>query len=90
MLSRRRASACPARPPTRPRAGPSCVPGCPRGRPSGSGYSDHRWATYKQIKDMGGQVCKGERATHVLFYKFDDETQKAQDQPDRCLGAQLH
>ena len=47
------------------------------------GYSDHRWATYKQIKDMGGQVRKGEKATHVLFYKFDDEKQKAQDQPDR-------
>ena len=43
------------------------------------GYSDHRWATYKQIKDMGGQVRKGEKATHVLFYKFDDE--KVQPQP---------
>ena len=40
------------------------------------GYSDHRWATYKQIKDMGGQVRKGEKATHVLFYKFDDEREK--------------
>ena len=47
------------------------------------GYGDNRWATYKQIKDMGGQVRKGEKATHVLFYKFDDETPKAQDQPDR-------
>ena len=47
------------------------------------GYGDNRWATYKQIKDMGGQVRKGEKATHVLFYKFDDEKQKAQDQPDR-------
>ena len=49
------------------------------------GYSDHRWATYKQIKDMGGQVRKGEKATHVLFYKFDDEREKpragAPDQP---------
>ena len=42
------------------------------------GYSDHRWATYKQIKDMGGQVRKGEKATHVLFYKFDDEQEKPQ------------
>ena len=42
------------------------------------GYSDNRWATYKQTKDMGGQVRKGEKATHVLFYKFDDE--KAQQQ----------
>ena len=47
------------------------------------GYGDNRWATYKQIKDMGGQVRKGDKATHVLFYKFDDETPKAQDQPDR-------
>ena len=49
------------------------------------GYSDHRWATYKQIKDMGGQVRKGEKATHVLFYKFDDEKEQPQagapDQP---------
>ena len=42
------------------------------------GYSDHRWATYKQISDMGGQVRKGEKATHVLFYKFDDEKEKPQ------------
>ena len=45
------------------------------------GYSDHRWATYKQIKDMGGQVRTGEKATHVLFYKFDDEKKTAQEQP---------
>ena len=37
------------------------------------GYSDNRWATYKQIKEMGGQVRAGEKGTHVLFYKFDDE-----------------
>ena len=27
---------------------------------------------------MGGQVRKGEKATHVLFYKFDDEREKTQ------------
>ena len=42
------------------------------------GYGDSRWATYKQIRDMGGQVRKGEKATHVLFYKFDDEQEKPQ------------
>ena len=41
------------------------------------GYSDNRWATYKQIHELGGQVRKGEKATPVLFYKFDDE-RKAQ------------
>ena len=41
------------------------------------GYRDNRWATYKQIHDMGGQVRTGEKATHVLFYKFDDQQEKA-------------
>ena len=41
------------------------------------GYRDHRWATYKQIHDMGGQVRTGEQATHVLLYKFDDQQEKA-------------
>ena len=41
------------------------------------GYRDHRWATYKQIHDRGGQVRTGEQATHVLFYKFDDQQEKA-------------
>ena len=41
------------------------------------GYHDHRWATYKQIHDRGGQVRTGEKATHVLFYKFDDQQEKA-------------
>ena len=41
------------------------------------GYRDHRWATYKQIHDRGGQVRTGEQATHVLFYKFDDQQETA-------------
>ena len=32
------------------------------------GLPDHRWATYKQIKDMGGQVRKGEKATHAASF----------------------
>ena len=33
------------------------------------GYADHRWGTYNQIKQAGGQVRKGERGTTVLVYK---------------------
>ena len=33
------------------------------------GYSDSRWATYGQIQAAGGQVRKGERATHILSFK---------------------
>ena len=45
------------------------------------GYSDNRWATYKQISEMGGQVRKGEPATHVLCFKFDDQEQEQPDHP---------
>ena len=45
------------------------------------GYSDNRWGTYKQIKELGGQVRKGEKGSHVLFYKFDDEQRAREDGP---------
>ena len=32
-------------------------------------FNDHRWGTYNQIKEAGGQVRKGERGTTVLVYK---------------------
>ena len=52
------------------------------------GYRDNRWATYKQITELDGQVRKGEQATQVLFYKFDDEQEQPQpgatDQPARA------
>ena len=31
------------------------------------GYTDTRWATYKQIKERGGQVRTGEKGTKVFF-----------------------
>lgn len=30
------------------------------------GYEDPRWGTYRQIKEIGGQVRRGERATRVV------------------------
>ena len=32
-------------------------------------WNDHRWGTYNQIKEAGGQVRKGERGTTILVYK---------------------
>ena len=34
------------------------------------GYSDPRWLTYKQAKEKGAQVRKGERGTKVEYWKF--------------------
>lgn len=33
------------------------------------GYSDPRWVTFKQSRDLGGCVRKGERGTLVVFFK---------------------
>lgn len=36
------------------------------------GYSRHAWLSFKQAQDLGGSVRKGERATHVFFFKMLD------------------
>ena len=34
------------------------------------GYSDPRWVTYKQAKELGANVRKGERGTRIEYWKF--------------------
>ena len=31
------------------------------------GFADNRWATYRQIKEAGGYVLKGQRGEHIVF-----------------------
>lgn len=38
-----------------------------------SGYDDPRWLTFKQAKDLGCSVKKGEKGTPLMFYNFVDE-----------------
>ena len=33
-------------------------------------YEDERWGTYKQIKELGGQVRRGEKGCAILFWQF--------------------
>lgn len=33
------------------------------------GYSDPRWATFKQIKSLGGTVKKGSKSAHITFFR---------------------
>lgn len=42
-------------------------------------YSTNQWLSYKQAKDLGGQVRKGEKSTEVFLWNigyFDNKTQK--------------
>ena len=38
-----------------------------------SDYRDHRWLTFKQAQDLGGNVRRGEKATSVILWKFATE-----------------
>jgi len=35
------------------------------------GYASHKWVTFKQALELGGNVRKGEKATPIVFWKFD-------------------
>lgn len=35
-------------------------------------YADHRWLTFKQVAEKGGNVRKGEKSTLVVLWKFPD------------------
>ena len=43
-------------------------------------YTSTGWLTYKQAQELGGNVRKGEKGTHIVFWSFpkvrDDETGK--------------
>ncbi|MDE9463082.1 zincin-like metallopeptidase domain-containing protein [Xenorhabdus bovienii] len=37
------------------------------------GHSDPRWMTYKQAAAEGAQVRKGEKGSHIVYWKFNEE-----------------
>jgi antirestriction protein ArdC len=39
-----------------------------------AGYTDQRWATYRQWSDLGAQVRKGEKGSLCIFYKPSGDT----------------
>lgn len=47
----------------------------------GSGYTDARWATYRQWAALGAQVRKAERGTAIHFYKDQPADAEADDEP---------
>jgi len=41
-----------------------------------SGYEQPYWLTYKQSKDLGGYVKKGEKATPVVYWNYYDQEER--------------
>lgn len=46
------------------------------------GYASHRWMTFKQAKELGGAVRKGESGTPITFAKPINPQDKAEDASD--------
>lgn len=46
------------------------------------GYSDNRWLTFKQGKELGGKVRKGEKSTMCVFYKPQVKGKRDEDSKD--------
>ena len=40
------------------------------------GYNDPRWMTFNQVKEMGGYVNAGEKASEIFFYQLYDKNTK--------------
>src|SRR6056297_1584167 len=51
-----------------------------------AGYDSNAWATYRQWRQVGAQVRKGEKASVIIFYKqVTKETEAGEDETFRVL-----
>ena len=48
-------------------------------------YNDPRWGTFKAVKESGGNVRQGEKATHVILWKPVKKRNPAEDESDSYL-----
>jgi antirestriction protein ArdC len=53
----------------------------------GSEFQSPYWVSFKQAKDLGGTIRKGEKATPVIYYKL---LEKLDDQGNLVLGSNGH
>lgn len=55
-----------------------------------NGYASSLWATYKQWRDMGAQVKKGEKSTPIVFYKtYEVEAEAAEEENETRMFARI-
>jgi antirestriction protein ArdC len=50
-----------------------------------AGYTSNAWLTFKQAKDLGGHVRKGEKGTAIVFWKFNKRTERNEDGTDNVV-----
>ena len=50
------------------------------------GFSSRYWLTFKQAKDLGGNVRRGEKGTPVVFWKWIEKTKKDDNGEDKVVN----
>ena len=55
-----------------------------------SPYASQYWGTYKQISELGGQVRKGEKSTHMFFWKPLSVKDKDSEEARQILMARVY
>jgi antirestriction protein ArdC len=55
-----------------------------------AGYPFDIWATFKQWKEIGANVRKGERATSIMFWKISDLKDKEDGDAEDAAGQEQH
>lgn len=53
-------------------------------------YTTGRWATFKQWQELGAQVRKGEKAAHIVFWKFLDKSEEHSETEERQIPMARH
>lgn len=54
------------------------------------GYASNQWVTFKQALDLGGNVRKGEKATPIVFWKFDRKADKTTGEIEQFCWARYY
>lgn len=50
------------------------------------GYRDPRWVTFKQAKELGGNVKSGEKSSEIFYWSFYDKATKKPYEEKTCEG----
>ena len=54
------------------------------------GYASNQWVTFKQALELGGNVRKGEKATPIVFWKFDRKKDAATGETEEFCWARYY
>ena len=55
-----------------------------------SEFSDNRWMTFRQVKEVGGSVKRGSKGMPVVYWRFPDDVRKDEDEEQENSPSHEH